>query len=53
MGPNAPGRGTPTRAAVVHIHVRDESGAPAHRRDLYERAIAPIRERAPELMVGK
>jgi uncharacterized protein (DUF849 family) len=38
-------------AAVVHIHVRDESGAPAHRRDLYERAIAPIRERAPELIV--
>jgi uncharacterized protein (DUF849 family) len=38
-------------AAVVHVHVRDESGAPAHRRDLYERAIAPIRERAPEAIV--
>lgn len=38
-------------ASVVHIHVRDEEGAPTHRRDLYERAIAPIRERAPELIV--
>jgi 3-oxoadipate:acetyl-CoA acetyltransferase len=38
-------------ASVVHIHVRDESGTPAHRRDLYERAIGPIRERAPELAV--
>ena len=38
-------------ASVVHIHVRDESGAPVHRRDLYERAIGPIRERAPELVV--
>ena len=38
-------------ASVVHIHVRDESGAPVHRRDLYERAIGPIRARAPELVV--
>jgi uncharacterized protein (DUF849 family) len=38
-------------ASVVHIHVRDEQGLPTHRRDLYERAIAPIRERAPELIV--
>jgi uncharacterized protein (DUF849 family) len=38
-------------AAVVHIHVRDEAGGPVHRRDLYERAIAPIRERAPELVL--
>jgi len=38
-------------ASVVHIHVRDEAGAPTHRRDLYERAIASIRERAPELIV--
>ena len=28
-----------------------KTGAPVHRRDLYERAIAPIRERAPELIV--
>lgn len=38
-------------ASVVHIHVRDESGAPTHRRDLYERALGPIRERSPELVV--
>lgn len=38
-------------ASVVHLHVRDESGMPTHRRDLYERAIGPIRERAPELVI--
>jgi uncharacterized protein (DUF849 family) len=38
-------------ASVVHLHVRDETGAPTHRRDLYERAIGPIREQAPELVV--
>lgn len=38
-------------ASVVHLHVRDEEGTPTHRRDLYERAIAPIRERAPEMAI--
>jgi 3-keto-5-aminohexanoate cleavage enzyme len=38
-------------AAVVHLHVRDEAGLPVHRRDLYERAIAPIREAAPEVAI--
>ncbi|HET7509909.1 MAG TPA: 3-keto-5-aminohexanoate cleavage protein [Solirubrobacterales bacterium] len=38
-------------ATVVHLHVRDEEGAPVHRRDLYERAITPIREEAPELAI--
>ncbi|MGN6276813.1 MAG: 3-keto-5-aminohexanoate cleavage protein [Solirubrobacterales bacterium] len=38
-------------AAVVHLHVRDEAGEPVHRRDLYERAIAPIREGAPEVAI--
>ena len=38
-------------ASVVHLHVRDESGGPVHRRDLYERAIGPIRDAAPELIV--
>jgi uncharacterized protein (DUF849 family) len=38
-------------AAIVHLHVRDESGAPVHRRDLYERAFAPVREAAPELPI--
>jgi 3-oxoadipate:acetyl-CoA acetyltransferase len=38
-------------ASVVHVHVRDEDGVPVHRRDLYERAIAPIREQAPEVAI--
>jgi uncharacterized protein (DUF849 family) len=38
-------------ASVVHLHVRDEEGNPVHRRDLYERAIGPIRDRVPELVV--
>lgn len=38
-------------ASVVHVHVRDEDGVPVHRRDLYERAIAPIREGAPEVAI--
>jgi sugar O-acyltransferase (sialic acid O-acetyltransferase NeuD family) len=38
-------------ASVVHVHVRDEAGAPTHRRDLYEQAIGAIRQRAPELAV--
>jgi 3-keto-5-aminohexanoate cleavage enzyme len=38
-------------ASVVHVHVRDESGAPVHRRDLYEQAIEPIRAQAPDLVV--
>ena len=36
---------------MVHVHVRDESGAPTHRRDLYERTIGMIREKVPELVV--
>jgi uncharacterized protein (DUF849 family) len=38
-------------AAAVHVHVRDESGAPVHRRDLYEATYAAIRDLAPELIV--
>ncbi|MEA3056349.1 MAG: 3-keto-5-aminohexanoate cleavage enzyme [Actinomycetota bacterium] len=38
-------------ASIVHVHVRDEEGRPTHRRDLYERAIAPIRDAVPELIV--
>ena len=38
-------------ASVVHLHVRDEEGQPVHRRDLYERAIGPIRDKVPELIV--
>lgn len=38
-------------ASVVHVHVRDEGGSNVHRRDLYERAIGPIRDAVPELVV--
>src|SRR3954447_10555582 len=38
-------------ASVVHLHVRDEDGNPVHRRDLYERAIGPIRDNVPDLVV--
>jgi 3-keto-5-aminohexanoate cleavage enzyme len=38
-------------ASIVHVHVRDEAGRPSHRRDLYERAIGPIREQVPDLIV--
>lgn len=38
-------------ASIVHIHVRDEEGRPVHDRALYERAIGPIRDAWPELIV--
>ena len=39
-------------ATVFHLHMRDEMGDPVHRRDLYERTIAPIREARPDLVLG-
>ncbi len=36
---------------MVHVHVRDEDGQNTHRRDLYERAIGPIRDQVPGLIV--
>jgi uncharacterized protein (DUF849 family) len=38
-------------ASIVHVHVRDEGERPIHRRDLYERAIGPIRAARPDLVV--
>lgn len=38
-------------ASVVHVHVRDETGSPVHRRDLYEAAIAAIRAKRPDLVI--
>jgi uncharacterized protein (DUF849 family) len=38
-------------ASIVHIHVRDEDGAPVHDAGLYEEAIAPIKDARPELIV--
>jgi uncharacterized protein (DUF849 family) len=38
-------------ASVVHVHVRDDDGNPVHRRDLYERAIGPVRDKVPDLVI--
>jgi 3-keto-5-aminohexanoate cleavage enzyme len=38
-------------ASIVHVHVRDEDGRQVHRADLYERAIGPIRDAVPELIL--
>lgn len=35
----------------VHIHARDENGAPTHRKEIYARIIAGIRERRPDLVI--
>lgn len=39
-------------ASVFHLHMRDEAGAPIHRRDLYERTIAAIRTARTDLVLG-
>ena len=39
-------------ATVFHIHVRDEAGAPVHRRDLYERTFGPLRDKAARQAAG-
>jgi len=39
-------------AAVVHLHPRDENGVPTSKRDIYERVIAAVRERAPDLIIS-
>jgi uncharacterized protein (DUF849 family) len=38
-------------ANIVHIHARDESGAPHYSREIYARQIAGIREAHPELTI--
>jgi uncharacterized protein (DUF849 family) len=38
-------------ATVFHVHVRDESGQPVHRRDLYEQVFGPLRDKAPDLVL--
>jgi 3-keto-5-aminohexanoate cleavage enzyme len=38
-------------ASVVHLHARDESGAPSHRAELFEPLVAGVREIDPELVV--
>jgi uncharacterized protein (DUF849 family) len=35
----------------VHLHARDEKGAPTHRKDVYARIIAGIREKRPDLVI--
>lgn len=36
----------------VHIHARDEYGAPTHRKDIYARIIGGIRDKRPDLVIG-
>ena len=38
-------------ASIVHLHARDEDGLPTYRRDVYERIVAGVRERCPDLIV--
>lgn len=36
----------------VHLHARDEHGAPTHRKDVYARIVAGIREARPDVVLG-
>ena len=36
---------------IVHLHARDDSGQPTHRKDVYARIIAGIREQVPDLVI--
>lgn len=38
-------------AAIVHLHARDEDGAPTWRPDVYRRIIERVREQAPDVIV--
>lgn len=39
-------------ARVVHLHPRDEAGAPTTNPDTYRRLIAAVRERCPEMLIS-
>ncbi|MEA2444001.1 MAG: 3-keto-5-aminohexanoate cleavage enzyme [Thermoleophilales bacterium] len=38
-------------ATIVHLHARDEDGAPTWRREVYEEFVAEIRRRCPGLVI--
>jgi 3-keto-5-aminohexanoate cleavage enzyme len=38
-------------ASILHVHARDEAGAPTYRREVYARIIGGIRERKPEAII--
>lgn len=38
-------------ASIVHVHARDESGAPTWRADIYAEIIARVRKRCPDVIV--
>lgn len=38
-------------AAVVHLHARDEDGAPSWKPDIYRRIVASVRARCPDVVV--
>ncbi|HLX32386.1 MAG TPA: 3-keto-5-aminohexanoate cleavage protein [Gaiellaceae bacterium] len=38
-------------ASIVHLHARDENGAPTYRREVYADIIGRVRERCPDVIV--
>jgi len=38
--------------STVHLHARDAEGRPTHRKDVYARIIAGIRDKRPDLLIG-
>ena len=38
-------------ASIVHLHARDESGAPTYRRDVYARIVEAVRFECPDVVV--
>ena len=38
-------------AAIVHLHARDDQGAPTWKPDVYRRVVAAVRERCPDVVV--
>jgi 3-keto-5-aminohexanoate cleavage enzyme len=45
------GRCVQAGAAIVHLHARDEHGAPTYRREVYAEIIRRVRETSPEVIV--
>lgn len=41
----------PLGVGMVHLHARDEEGAPTYKRSYYERIIPAIREKYPDLVI--
>ena len=39
-------------ASIVHVHARDDSGAPTYKRQIYEEIFSGIRESFPDLLIS-